>query len=240
LAGLLFVGGAILPVPAAAQNVFDFLFGSPRREGPPPDASAYTNPFPGFNPNGPGDQERRGGPLSGVGSAFCVRLCDGRYFPIQRMQGINTAQMCSSFCPASATKVFSGISIDHAVAGDGSRYSGLPNAFAFRERKVDNCTCNGRDPYGLVTMDVSEDPTMRSGDIVATEEGFVVYNNTGNRRHANFTPIESYPGLPAESRQRLAQTRIVPRNATPISPQALRERAAALQDERDRRAQLDR
>ncbi len=56
----------------------------------------------------------------------CVRLCDGRYFPVQRHSGVGSAKSCSSFCPASATKIYNGNSINHAVAPDGKRYSELP------------------------------------------------------------------------------------------------------------------
>lgn len=216
--------------PAAAQGLFDFLLSGLRRLGPPPSANAYADPQSGYN-------GRSGG--SGISGAFCVRLCDGRYFPIQRSSSVNAAQMCNSFCPASQTKVFSGGGIGHAVASDGSRYASLRNAFAYRERVVENCTCNGRDAYGLVTPSVADDPTLRNGDIVATNGGFVAYNG-GNRRTAEFTPIQSYPGLPAESRERLAQTRITPTNATPISPETLRDGADAIHDDRDRRVQLDR
>ncbi len=135
--------------------------------------------------------------------------------------------------------MFSGAGIDHAVANDGSRYASLRNAFAYRERVVDNCTCNGRDPYGLVTLNATDDPSLRPGDIVATNEGFVAFNGNG-RRNAEFTPIESYSGLPAEWRQRLAQTRISPNNATPVPPEAIRRGAAAVQDDRGRRVRLDR
>ena len=41
-----------------------------------------------------------------------MRLCDGRYFPIQRHAGLSPAQACSSFCPASATKIYSGSTIE--------------------------------------------------------------------------------------------------------------------------------
>lgn len=219
--------------PASAQGLFDFLFGGHRRPGPPPSANSYADPASGF------EGERRAAP-SGPSSAFCVRLCDGRYFPIQRNSGANAVQLCNSFCPASQTKVFSGSGIDHAVASDGSRYASLRNAFAYRERIVENCTCNGRDPYGLVTLNATEDPTLRHGDIVATNEGFVAYNGN-NRRTAEFTPVQSHPGLSAEWRQRLAQTRIVPNSATPVSPQAVRNgAAAAAQSDRNRRVQLDR
>ena len=104
----------------------------------------------------------------------------------------------------------------------------LRNAFAYRERMVDNCTCNGRDPYGLVTLNATDDPTLRPGDIVATNEGFVAYSGNG-RRNAEFTPIESYSGLSAEWRQRLAQTRIMPeqRHAGPAGGDPPRRRRRA-------------
>ena len=221
----------IVPTPpASAQGLFDFLFRGQRRPGPPPNASAYADPHSGY------DGERRSGP-SGIAGTFCVRLCDGRYFPIQRSGGTNPAQLCNSFCPAAETRMYSGAGIDHAVANDGTRYASLRNAFAYRERVVDNCTCNGRDPYGLVTLNVTADESLRPGDIVATNEGFVAYN--GNRRNAEFTPIDSYPGISSEWRQRLSQTRITPNNATPVPPEAIR-RGAAMQDDRGRRVQLDR
>jgi hypothetical protein len=144
--------------------------------------------------------------------------------------------MCNSFCPAAATKIFSGGGIDHAVARDGTRYANLDNAFAYRERTVADCTCNGRDPYGLVTLSPENDPTLRNGDIVATNEGFMAYNS--NRRQAEFVPVQSYPGMSGEWRQRLAQTRITPNNATRVSAETIRERASAIHDER--RVQLDR
>ena len=208
-------------VPASAQ-LFNFLFGSPRRAAPPPSASAYADPYPGFAPSGRSDDgERRSEGGGGPSVAFCVRLCDGRYFPMQRSAG-NPAQLCSAFCPASTTRTFSGSRIDHAVASDGSRYSGLQNAFAYRDRVVEGCTCNGRDAFGLVTLTAANDPTLRSGDIVATDTGFVAYQG-GRRQNAEFTPIESLPGLSADWRQRLAQTRITPRNATPVSTDVIRE-----------------
>ncbi len=227
-------GAVMVPAPpASAQGLFDFFFKGPRRQGPPPSANSYADPgYPGYN----GERERVAAP-SGIGGSFCVRLCDGRYFPLQRHSGANPAQLCNSFCPAAETQLFSGSSIDHAVASNGSRYASLRNAFAYRERMVDNCTCNGRDAYGLVTLNVAEDPSLRSGDIVATNEGFVAYN--GGRRNAEFTPIQSYSGLSSEMRQRLAQTRITPNNATPIPPEAIRAGAAAV-DSRGRRVQLDR
>jgi hypothetical protein len=212
--------------PASAQGLFDFLFGKPR---PPSSASSYADPN---SPTGRPDS----GPHydSGSGVAYCVRLCDGRYFPIQRASGANVAQVCTSFCPAAHTKVFSGGTINYAVGNDGARYADLPTAFAYRDRLVSDCTCNGRDAYGLVTTTVNDDPTLRPGDIVATEQGFVAYNGgAGGQRLGDFTPIDSYSGLSADVRQKLAGARITPRNATPLPDQST---AAA----GDRRVQLGR
>lgn len=152
---------------------------------------------------------------SGPAVSFCVRLCDGRFFPIQRASGVNAAQACGSFCPAARTKVFSGSAIATASASDGARYKDLPTAFAYRERTVADCTCNGRDAYGLVTTEANADPTLRPGDIVATERGFVAYNGARGRGSAEFTPINSHSGLPAELRKKLVGTKIEPRQATP-------------------------
>jgi hypothetical protein len=187
--------------PASAQGLFDFLFGAVRR--PAPTASAYADPSQS-NPFGRrSEQESR----SGGAVAYCVRLCDGRFFPIQRSSGADPAQVCSSFCPAAKTKIFSGGSIEHAAAPDGTRYPDLRSAFSYRERIVPDCSCNGKDSAGLAATPAAGDPTLRAGDIVATESGFVTY--TGNKRHnAEFTP------LTGEMRARLADTRIMPADAS--------------------------
>lgn len=240
LLGAIAVALVLPTAQASAQGLFDFLFG--RRPAAPPAANAYADPYPSFgNPD-----ERR--PSGGPSVVFCVRVCDGRYFPMQRNAGASAAQLCNSFCPAAQTRVFSGSAIEHAVANDGSRYASLRTAYAYRERIVEDCTCNGRDAYGLVPVPASDDPTLRPGDIVATNEGFVAY--TGSQRSADFTPVQSYPGLPQDMRQRLSETRIVPTNATPVPPRALQEGAAAVPNdrnpndrnagERNRRVQLDR
>jgi len=201
------VGLLAAVAPASAQNFFDFLFGGVRN--PPPDNS-YTDPTAR---NGRPESEPRNDSQPSV--AYCVRLCDGRYFPIQRSSGVNSAQACSAFCPASRTKVFWGSAIGYATANDGQRYSDLPNAFAYRDRTVGNCTCNGKDAYGLVTSGATTDPTLQPGDIVATEQGFLAYTG-GRRADGDFTPIDSYAGLSAELRQRLKGAKIVPNGATAV------------------------
>ncbi len=100
--------------------------------------------------------------VGGGGTAYCVRLCDGRYFPISNRTG-NAAEICKSFCPASPTKVFSGSAIDQAYSPDGKRYSDIPNAFVYRAKLVTDCTCDGKSPTGLVRLDVNNDETLATG-----------------------------------------------------------------------------
>lgn len=130
----------------------------------PPQTSAYSDPY-----GSPAPQQ--GGTSSGGTGryvAYCVRLCDGRYFPMQRHNNATSIQLCSAFCPTAKTQVFNGSAIDHAVASSGARYADLDNAFVYREKIVSNCTCNGKDAFGLAKIDVAADPTLRPGDIVAS------------------------------------------------------------------------
>jgi hypothetical protein len=186
-----------------AAGLFDFLFGalSPAR---PTQASAFSNPYDASGaPAGPASLGQRS-------SGYCVRTCDGKYFPVNTAGRASAIEMCEAFCPASATKLYSGSSIDTAFANDGSRYRDLKNAFVYRERLVDGCTCNGRNSAGLVPVDLALDSTLRKGDIVATHDGLLAYD--GNTRNPNgpFTPVHDYAGLGAELRTRLSETKVSP------------------------------
>jgi hypothetical protein len=170
--------------PAHAQGFFNSWFGGSQREQrqeyrndswfgrrpqqPAPQSNAYSDPSnpsdrPVYTPYGEA-------PSSGTGRAvaYCVRTCDGRYFPMQRHANANPVQLCSAFCPAAKTLVFNGSQIEHAVATNGARYSDLDNAFVYRQRIVEGCTCNGKDAFGLARIDVANDPTLRQGDVVAS------------------------------------------------------------------------
>jgi hypothetical protein len=151
---------------AAAQGLFE-LFG-PRRDPAPAQQMSYAEPLPPPASARPVSTA----PAAGRSVTYCVRLCDGRYFPVQNQGAASAAELCNSFCPTSPAKVFSGSGdISRAVARDGSRYSALENAFVYRTRVVADCTCNGKDSFGVAAVDISADPTVRTGDLVATESG---------------------------------------------------------------------
>ena len=211
---------------ASAQNIFEALFGrlwnSPVTSYADPNASSRS----------PEATHSEGG------LAYCVRLCDGRYFPIQRHSGATSAQTCSSMCPASATKIYNGNAIDHAVASDGKRYSELATAFTYRKKIVPGCTCNGRDAFGLVNTAVADDPTLRPGDIVATNAGLMAYS--GGPNGSTFTPISTYAGLSADLRRQLTETKIEPAAEGPELLPPFREAAAPARSSTNKRAQVDR
>jgi hypothetical protein len=198
---------------ASAQGLFDFLFGGgPRRSSPPPAAPGSpppSGPVSRGDDTGPNITRVPGGD-TGRSVAYCVRTCDGRYFPLQRVAGSTPAEACNAFCPAAQTKVYNGSLIDHAVASDGTRYTSLKTAFLYRDKQVEGCTCNGKDPYGLARIEPKADPTLRPGDIVATRDGLQAYTGNRNGQNASFSPATAYSGLSADMRQQLANTRISP------------------------------
>src|SRR6266478_296650 len=209
-----------LPRMASAESIFDFFFGGFQKQQQrqaPGQANFFADPF-GLNQQ-PAPPPR---PVaSASGPAFCVRSCDGKYFPLARGNA-TPVQMCQAFCPASATKVFFGSSIDGAYASGGERYADSENAFAYRKALRADCTCNGRDPAGLAPVDLTLDTSLRPGDVIATTDGLVAYSGVraGDGQTAEFTPIASYPGLTAEVRARLGGMRVAPVRAEMIANDA--------------------
>lgn len=119
-------------------------------------------------------------------TAYCVRTCDGRYFPLTATaDGQSRAEACKSFCPASETRVVYGSSIDSAATDRGKPYADLPNAFRYRTELVAGCTCNGRDSGGLASIGIDNDPTLRKGDLVAGADGLEVVTRSGEKRGAS-------------------------------------------------------
>ena len=173
---------SLAPV-AHAQDFFSTLFGGFRARGP-------SMQLPFANEGGPFAPRAERPRFSGGGQAYCVRTCDGRYFPITASDNQSRAASCNSFCPATDTKVVYGSSIDEAATENGKPYSELPNAFRYRNEIVAGCTCNGKDQIGLAPVKIENDPTLRKGDIVAGANGLVVANRSADKRGAslNFSP----------------------------------------------------
>jgi hypothetical protein len=165
---------------AHANDFFSSLFGAFLGHAPASQPLSYV-PDGGLQ-----DAQRpQRSASSGARQAFCVRTCDGRYFPIQTGNGESRAASCNSFCPASETKVFYGSNIDRASSEGGKQYSELPNAFKYRSEIVSGCTCNGKNPFGLAKVDIRDDPTIRKGDLVAGADGLMVAGHSADKRGAS-------------------------------------------------------
>jgi len=204
VAAALIVGGAMLPpAPAEAQGLFDF----------------FNQMFRGFRPQRP-EAPR---PASSPGG-YCVRLCDGRYFPVPPSAGTEStpALLCNALCPAAATRVYSGGGIDKATAASGEPYTKLDTAFLYRERLVEGCTCNGDEAGGTAALDFQYDPTLKPGDVVVTKAGPRVFNGgeDGPRGAEDFVTPDKARGLSAADRRALAAIRVLPAEENAAPPRA--------------------
>ena len=241
---------ATAPQPAAAQGIFDALFGGfdrpaergyrdgrlpPRSYAPSEQDRRYMQQrqdgghsfpfFGGSRPEHAQPREARPAAPSHGGTVNCVRMCDGRYFPVPRGASgarLDPAKVCTALCPAAETKVFHGGDMQYARANDGTRYASLDTAFTFRERIVPDCSCTGKGPGGLAQIDIESDPTLRAGDIVVTAEGPTVFN--GGQfpyQTSDFTPVGDYARLNRALREKLAEMQVNTEVAPVVPPQRI-------------------
>ena len=214
----------LAPQPAAAQGFFEAIFGGikPRYQEP------ARLDVPSYAPSGYGEraptvdlrpryqqpsvQTAPTASAAGSSGVYCVRMCDGRYFPVPRTSGVdlNPAKVCNALCPAAKTKVFKGSNPERSVAADGTSYDDLDNALAFRDKVVPDCSCTGRGPGGLAQIDVQSDPTLRAGDVVVTAEGPSVFKGSGHfpYKTADFTPVGNLGKVHADLRKHLSGVQV--------------------------------
>ncbi len=152
------------------------------------------------------------------GGGYCVRACDGYYFPLIKTPRISGQQSCEFACPSARVQLYEGASIEQARNAKGQLYSALPAAFSFRDKLTAGCTCNdpaaSRDYYLALSR---RDPTLQTGDIVVGEKGAFIYSRSSlvSVRHA--------------SRQIRARLRgVLSRNIAPGEPHAPHDGAVAL------------
>ncbi len=175
LAVVLSLASGAATQPALAQDFFASLFAPPAPPVETPDTHLTVRP----SFRAPRTER-----------AFCVRSCDGRYFPVQASSKSSSAEFCSNLCPATETKVFFGNTIDAAATREGKPYSKIANAFRYRNEFVAGCSCNATGAFGLTHIRIEDDKTIRPGDLVAQADGLVVAEGS-KRQGIVFRPVSA-------------------------------------------------
>ena len=84
---------------------------------------------------------------------ICVRTCDGYYFPVsfslKKRTSVRTTDVCNNYCPGTDMKLYVQKSASQSLVKlvsveDGTPYTSLPTAFAYRNSYNPSCACNFR------------------------------------------------------------------------------------------------
>ena len=131
---------------------------------------------PAFDDSGFGLGRGRG---STQATLYCVRLCDGFFFPVTSSSEDEPDQAtCNRLCPTSETKLFSAPrgsdGIDDATA-HGVAYKSLAQAYTYRTSVSRTCSC-AASGVGLRTPAIDDDPTLQQGDVIVMDKGLRVFN----------------------------------------------------------------
>jgi Protein of unknown function (DUF2865) len=118
--------------------------------------------------------------------SFCVRLCDGYYFPVAPVGSegdLNAHEsLCSGLCPGAPTKLYimpgGSERIEEAMSRDGHKYSALPVAFRHTGTSDNTCACRPDNIAHTKIVSVMKDFTLRQGDMVMTNKGFRVFRGS--------------------------------------------------------------
>jgi hypothetical protein len=169
------------------------------------------------------------------GGAYCVRTCDGFYFPLTPQAGNGDAQaLCQSLCPAAKTDVYyrRGDAMDEARNRSGKSYASLPEAFTYRKQLKPDCTCRSA---GTKAMSVANDPTLRSGDLVVTQTAVVVFRGGSQVPHKDRDFVD-YRSAKEVAGQHRNQLDAMINHYYTVRAQAPAEQKARQSDEPTRRA----
>lgn len=156
------LAASLCTAPAAAQSLFETLFGTSKPSHAYPQVQPYRAPLPmppayrpsatqgsgGSTSYSPAMRDHDDGAGSGSYRTVCVRMCDGYYWPIShnvsRGRMNRDANTCRSSCGEEARLFYMPArtsDIDDAVDLQGKPYGKIPNAFLYRKRLVDGCAC---------------------------------------------------------------------------------------------------
>ena len=202
----LIVAFSALVQPATARDFLEELFGLGGSEAQRSGDVAAGQGAAGQTPVAEQTQKKR---VASTGGTFCVRSCDGYFFPMPGVGKASQQSMCEMACPSAAVDVYRGGSIETSRNLRGQSYAALPNAFSFRTRVTEKCGCNAADAGSSHALkSLRQDPTLRNGDIVFDSAGASVYRGSGFASAENSTIVSA--GARKAIRAVLALPRVAP------------------------------
>ena len=169
---------ALVPRTAAAEGLFDFLFGGAKQQQQkaPAQANFFADPL-GLNQQA-APQPR----VAGSGPAFCVRSCDGGFFPLNfsaRHGNLDQlTELCKALCPNAEVAVYTrnpAHDVSTALSIDGQPYKDLPNALKFVKSVEPNCGCKAPNQSWVEALAHAEEVLNQMGgasdsDTTVTEQ----------------------------------------------------------------------
>ncbi len=164
--------------PASAQDLFDFLFGS---EQAAPAARETKRPsgdvrFGSARPKSDGGSGRGSSHAGG----YCVRTCDGYFFPLIKSSRATRQQSCNFACPSATVEIFDGSSIESSRSARGQTYKALMDSIASHPAASGRCSCNDPSTSAAYSRAAARtDPTLQTGDFVIEDEGPLVFGREG-------------------------------------------------------------
>ena len=142
---------------------------------------------------------------------FCVRSCDGYYFPVGPITtgGGRRAQAdaCNAMSPAAAVRLYSARNgaIETARSETGQIYGATATAFRYRERLEPGCSCQAGVNQGLARLAMAQDFTLRTGDLVVMDAGVRIFRGGGRFPYQprDFVTARAYGRLSPDMRRRV-------------------------------------
>ena len=149
----------------------------------------------------------------GSSRAFCVRSCDGYFFPVgPATSGAGRsaqADACTAMCPGASVRLYTARNgaIETARSETGQLYGATATAFRYRERLQPGCSCQASITQGLARLALVQDHTLRTGDVVVTDQGVRVFRAGGRFPHQprDFVTARAYGRLSPDLRRRVEE-----------------------------------
>jgi hypothetical protein len=168
--------------------------------------------------------------------AYCVRLCDGFYFPVGTGNDNfdKHESACNSVCPSAQTRVYvapTGSDDIGKASHRGQTYAKLASAFSYRQQRTKTCSCNATSStggLGMFSPAPENDTTLNRGDVVMTNAGFKAFAGGKNFPHrgSEFVPATWMKSLSAIERDKLVNMANGGRRLSPSDKRSRKQKMA--------------